>query len=158
MQDFVARTILIILISLLNFQCLPSATIGKKDVDQLDPNFAGYKGVLLIIRNYDNRSGYNAVDRTVLKGFKSYYKGEYETISEKDLPKYTDLEKYRFLFRSGLTTKRTGGVNDIRKYTSYSSVSMVDRQTNKVYTTRWYYDYKAFKKFPMVFEALRTSK
>jgi hypothetical protein len=158
MQNPITRSLLVILMSICCFQCLPSATIEKKDIDQLDPNFAGYNGVVLIIRNYDNKSGYNAVDRTILKGFKNYYRGEYEIISEKDLPKYTDQEKYRFLVKSGLTSERTGGVNDIRKYTSYSSITMVDRKTNKVHMTRWYDDYKAFKKFPMVFEALRTSK
>ena len=138
------------------YQCGTSAKITTADTSQLDPNFAGYKGVLLIIRNYDNKTGYNAIDRTLLKSFKKNYRGEFEMISNKDLDKYTDLDKYRFLVRSNLYSRRIYGNPPSNEQSS--ELIMTDRKTGKEYKTKAYPGYSALEDFSIVFEALRSSK
>lgn len=137
-------------------QCGTSAKITAADANQLDPNFAGYKGVLLIVRNYDNKTGYNNIDRTLLKSFTKNYKGEFEMISNKDVEKYTDLDKYRFLLRSNFYSQRIYG--NPPSYQQSSELIMIDRKTGKEYKTKTYGGYSAFEQFPAVFESLRTSK
>jgi hypothetical protein len=156
MKQLLFRFLGIVLISALASSCGTTTKILADDTSQLDPNFAGYKGVVLIVRNYDNKSGYNNVDRSVLKGFKKYYKGEFLMISNKDVPKYTDTDKYRFVVHSNLMAQRVYGSPP--SSIQHSWYVMVDQKTKKETKTKVYEGYTGLEELPKVFETLRASK
>ncbi len=148
----------LILIAVFASQCSTQNKITADDKSQLDPNFAGYDGVLLIQRNYDNKHGLNNVDKTINKSFKAYYKGEFLLIKTKDLANYSNLIKYRFLVQPGFNAPFTGYDHGVSQFSQHSNIYMLDRQTGKEYNTRQYGGYYALEKFAIAFEALRTSK
>lgn len=90
-------------------QCGPPLKITENDKYQLDPNFAGYKGTLIIVKNFENKRHFNhGADEKVVAAFQKNYKGEILSISEAELPKYTDLEKYRFYIKPEIIGKSMG--------------------------------------------------
>lgn len=127
--------------------------ITGNEQEELDQNLAGYKGVLLIKRNYANKNGYNVLDRTVNQAFKKHYKGEFLLVTDRQLAEYTDLDKYRFLFTPGIYEYRSGN-----EYLHNTNIDMLDRKTGKVTTTRWFSGYAAWSVYPPLMEKLRTSK
>ncbi|OQP68418.1 hypothetical protein [Niastella populi] len=149
--------IVLIGVLILNTQCGPTIRITENDKDQLDPNFAGYTGTLLVIKNRDNNR-YNSFDRYTIKGLRKYYKGDFIIIREKDLSKYSDLDKYRFLVRAIVIGHYGGNFNGRAVYDDKSHYYMKDRKTQKEYKTREYTGYMAMDQFPIAIEALRVSK
>lgn len=142
-------------------QCSSTIKVTEADKNQLDPNFAGYSGVLLIIRNYDNKHGYNNVDKTVIKAFKKYYKGEFEMISGTILSTYKDLDKYRFVVESGFGSDGVYQGKNLAGNMSYDTKSwyvLKDRKTGKETKTQRYGDYYGLEYLPIAFEAARASK
>jgi hypothetical protein len=156
MKNPIFLSFTLIVFSILSIQCSSTSKITAENQNELDPNFAGYTGVLLIIRNYDNKYQYNGIDRAMLKSFKAYYKGEYLMISNKDIAKYSDLDKYRFLIKPGFIAERYYGGGG--GYTQSSYIYMQDRKTGKEYKTKEYPGWSALQKFSIAFEALRASK
>ena len=144
-------------IIILFVKCSVTGPITVEDTVQLDPNFAGYTGVLLIVRNYDSKNALNGIDRTMLKYFKRDYKGEILMISKHDVGKYPDIEKYRWVVTPGAPVERIQSGGD-HSYAAYSRIHLKDRKTGKETETKTYNRYKAFENFPKVFEALRSSK
>jgi hypothetical protein len=135
--------------------------ITENDKYQLDPNFAGYKGTLLIVKSFENkRLLHHGADEKVVAAFQKYYKGEILSISEAELPKYTDLEKYRFYIKPEIITKSMGSYsNGSTNWVTYCYYIMKDRQTQKQYKTKEYPGSTTFlAEFPIAFEAMRASK
>lgn len=157
MKKHLLQPFTLFFISIIFLRCSVTGPITAKDTVQLDPNFAGYTGVLLIVRNYDSKNGLNDIDRTMLKYFKRDYKGEILMISTYDVEKYPDIEKYRWVVTPGYINER---VHSGSNYTNipYSRIHLKDRKTGKETETKTYNSNKAFKNFPMVFEVLRSSK
>lgn len=151
-------TFYLIAMPILLAHCAPTVQISENDKDQLDPNFAGYSGTLLIIRNYDNKLGYNSYDKSTIKAFRKYYKGDFIIISEKDLSNYPDLDKYRFFVRAWVSSQYLGSFNGRADYSHKSWYIMNDRKTHKEYKTKVYPGYIGMEKLPLAFEALRSSR
>jgi hypothetical protein len=135
--------------------------VTADDKYQLDPNFAGYKGTLLIVKNFEDKMQFHhGADEKVVAAFQKYYKGEILSISEVELSKYTDLEKYRFYIKPEIIGKSmgsssSGGTN----WVSFCYYTMIDRQTQKKYKTKEYPGSTTIlEEFPIAFEALRASK
>jgi hypothetical protein len=103
---------------------------------------------------------HHGADEKVVAAFQKYYKGEILSISEAELSKYTDLEKYRFYIKPQIIGKSmgsssSGGTN----WVSFCYYTMIDRQTQKKYKTKEYPGSTTFlEQFPIAFEALRASK
>ena len=145
-------------ISIVFFQCSITGPITTNDTVQLDPNFAGYAGVLLIVRNADTKNGLNEIDRTMLKYFKRDYKGEILMISTYHVHMYPDIEKYRWVVTPGFIPNPSIGTGANYRGVPFSRIHLKDRKTGKETETKIYNANKAFKDFPKVFEALRSSK
>jgi hypothetical protein len=160
MLKFFSSVFYLIVISVFFSQCSPAVKITENDKYQLDPNFAGYKGTLVIIKAFENKQDYYyGHDKRIAEAFKKYYKGEVLSISEKDLTKYTDLEKYRFYIKPEIIGKSMGSnSNGGTNWVSYCYYIMRDRQTQKRYKTKEYLGSTYLEEFPIAFEALRASK
>lgn len=141
-------------------QCGPIEKITESDKYQLDPNFAGYKGALIIVRKFENKQDYyHGYDDKIVTAFQKYYKGEILSISETELTKYSDLEKYRFYIQPVIIRRYNGTWASGRvDYMSICYYDMKDRQTQKRYKTKEYIGYTNLEQFPIAFEALRASK
>ncbi|HEY8893624.1 MAG TPA: hypothetical protein VIM79_02375 [Niastella sp.] len=150
---------LMVVLSLFS-QCAPYTKITENDKYQLDPNFAGYKGTLIIVKSFENKRHYHhGADEKVVAAFQKNYKGEILSISEAELSKYTDLEKYRFFIKPEIITKSMGSnSNGTTNWINICYYVMKDRQTQKQYKTKEYVGPIFLEEFPIAFEALRASK
>jgi hypothetical protein len=123
---------LMVVLSLFS-QCAPYTKITENDKYQLDPNFAGYKGTLLIVKNFENKRDYHhGKDEKVIAAFQKYYKGEILSISEAELSKYADLEKYRFYIKPTIYGKSMGtNYNGSTNWINICYYEMRDRKLRK---------------------------
>lgn len=123
--------------------------------EEEDTVFTGYKGVLLIVQNYDN---FNSDDRLTLRKFKKYYKGEFIMIKSKEMSNYPDPEKYRFWIKPYTVFGGYAYYPGKTMYLNDSEFLMGDRKTNKSVKTKVYKGDGAFTKFPIRLDSLRQAR
>jgi hypothetical protein len=160
MLKLLSSTFYLIVVLSLFSHCGPAVKITENDKYQLDQNFAGYKGTLIIVKSFENkRDYYHGHDEKIVAAFQKYYKGEILSISEAELTKSTDLEKYRFYIIPTIYGKSMGTLsNGSTNWVSFCYYIMIDRQTQKRYKTKEYPGSTYLEEFPIAFEALRASK
>ena len=114
---------------------LNSFSQDSKDSKGIAPDFASFKGTLLVLENRDFRD--NTLNRMTSRRMDKNYKGDYEMISEDDLSSgsYKDTKKFRFVVQlRNARTSTLGSSNSLDQ----SKFVMTDRLTNTQYETRIY--------------------
>ena len=84
----------VLFITILSLKTVAQITVEN---NQIAPDFANFKGTLLVVENRDFRD--NTLNRMTKRKFDKEYKGDYEMITEDDLlsKPYKDATKYRFI-------------------------------------------------------------
>jgi hypothetical protein len=135
------------LIFLATAGCGSSNKLTGNEQANLDQNFIGYTGVVLVKRNYGNKNGYNSIDKTVNQTFKKYYKGEYMLVTGQELGDYLDPVKYRFVITPGYYNGGSG---------VQTNIDMFDRKTGKITRTKFLWGYAAWDLYIALLEKMRT--
>jgi hypothetical protein len=137
---------LFVFISLLSLKANAQITVEN---NQVAPDFATFKGTLLVLENRDFVD--NTLNRMTKRKFEKNYKGDFEMITAEDTASksYKDVKKYRFVVQlrnnrtvnhvhNGSGNMRRGPGDQYGSATDNTKFVMTDRLTGKEYETRYY--------------------
>lgn len=96
---------------------------------QIPPEFNGYNGTLLIIKQSKNWNKY------AMKHFTENYKGKFIMIGESEIDNYSNNLDYRFMLTRSLFHSREIGVSGKSEPSTSESLCTVDRKTEARYCT-----------------------
>ena len=153
--------------TILNLHAIAQITIEN---NQIAPEFANFKGTLLVLENRDFAD--NTLNRMTKRKFDKNYKGDYEMITADDLAgnSYKDVKKFRFVVqlrnsRSVSGTHTGAGVSGRGAGATYGNANdntkfvMTDRLTGKEYETKYYTNWtNVMNKYPDALEKVRLKE
>jgi hypothetical protein len=128
MKRFLFIALGLVLISASLAGCYTQKTV-LKDQDPVPPEFGKAPGTVLVLKAPTNQLT-NALEKT----FQKYYSGPYELVDESLLTskRYSDTQKYRYVFRTKMQFVPGYGTGDGKIASSYNySYDVLDRVTNK---------------------------
>jgi len=112
-------------------QALKNYTVEKKAIPE---NFGKGNTVLLCVIH-----GKNKYDKYMKENVKKEYHGEYEFVLKKDIDtdKYSDTDKYRYVFDEGTSSYKINPTSNTYANNSVSTMkfSIYDRKEDKLYSS-----------------------
>jgi hypothetical protein len=97
----------------------------------MPPELGKSKVTILVIKH--NKKSY---DKYLIANWKKYYDGEYEIIDKSQVEKYTDKNRYRYIFDGKVSTSKFQNPDGRYTYLQAGTFFVVDRQTDKTYGGR----------------------
>ena len=140
--------------TILNLHAIAQITIEN---NQIAPEFANFKGTLLVLENRDFAD--NTLNRMTKRKFDKNYKGDYEMITADDLASnsYKDVKKFRFVVQ--LRNSRSSHSGSGASATDNTKFVMTDRLTSKEYETKYYTNWvNVMNKYPDALEKVRLKE
>jgi hypothetical protein len=143
------KKIILSLFVFISLLCLKANAQITVENNQIAPDFATFKGTLLVLENRDFAD--NTLNRMTKRKFEKNYKGDFEMIDADDYASnsYKDKKKYRFVVQlrnsrtgnnvhNGAGSNGRGAGDQYGNSTDNTKFVMTDRLTGKEYETRVY--------------------